>query len=92
MWRAGATPASGHERMFKTLWFDDNLNGKIKKDATSSDQSAPGSDTGDVCFGTAAAAQVTLHDLYDQNSQATTTSTKIWERLTDSTTATWSEK
>ena len=38
MWSAGATASTGHERMFKTLWFDDNLNGKIKKDATSAAQ------------------------------------------------------
>ncbi len=78
MWRAGATPASGHERMFKTLWFDDNLNGKIKKDATSATNQRPDDTGAFVSTGVPG-----LHDLYDQNSQANNI-TKIWERLTDS--------
>ena len=42
-------------KFFKTLWFDDNLNGKIKKDS-SADRSATGATDVDA-----------LHDLYNQN-------------------------
>ena len=78
MWRAGATAATGHEKMFKTLWFDDNLNGKIKKDDTSATNQRPDDAGARVSTGVPG-----LHDLYDQNAQANNI-TMIWEWLTDS--------
>ena len=81
LWRAGATPASGHERMFKTLWFDDNLNGKILKDTSGRAARRPDPD-GDANPGTAAGAQATIHDLYDYH-QDDNNIDKIWQFLTD---------
>ena len=82
MWSAGATAASGHERMFKTLWFDDNLNGKIKKDATSAAQADRV--TALAASGVTDAPPTNgLHDLYNQNG-VTSNINKIWELLTDS--------
>ena len=81
MWQAGATPASGHEKMFKTIWFDDNLNGKILKDTSGRGARRPDPD-GDAGAGTAAGAQATIHDLYDQNGDDNNIN-KIWEFLTD---------
>ena len=42
MWRAGAKAGTG-ESMFKTIWFDDNLNGKILKDTDRQGRAAAGS-------------------------------------------------
>ena len=82
MWSAGATAASGHERMFKTLWFDDNLNGKIKNDATSAAQADRV--TALAASGVADAPPTNgMHDLYNQNG-VTSNINKIWELLTDS--------
>ena len=80
MWRAGATAATGHEKMFKTIWFDDNLNGKILKDTTGRGARRPDPD-GDGA-GTAAGAQGTIHDLYDYH-QSDNNINKIWQFLTD---------
>ena len=80
MWRAGATASTGHERMFKTLWFDDNLNGKILKDTTGRGARRPDPD-GDGA-GTAALAQARIHDLYDQDEDDNNID-KIWQFLTD---------
>ena len=63
-WSCGRpTPPPGTgDSMFKTVWFDDNLNGKIKKDTTASltrgrpGQGADGNVTAD-----------NMHDLYNQN-------------------------
>ena len=81
MWRAGATAATGHEKMFKTVWFDDNLNGKILKDTTGRGARRPDPD-GDGNPGTAAGAQATIHDLYDYH-QDDNNINKIWQFLTD---------
>ena len=54
----GATPPSTMGKFFKTLWFDDNLNSKIKDDG-SADRSATGVADVDA-----------LHDLYNQNEDA----------------------
>ena len=78
MWRAGTSPSTGHEKMFKSIWFDDNLNGKILKD-TAARRPDPDADGA----GTAAGAQATIHDLYDQNDNDNNIN-KIWEFLTDS--------
>ena len=75
MWRASTSAATGHEKMFKTVWFDDNLNGKIAKDATSATNRRP-----EPVTGTTAAA---MHDLYDQNGSDANLEV-IWEFLTDS--------
>ena len=81
MWAASATAGSG-EKMFKTLWFDDNLNGKIKKDATTAAQADRA--TALAADGSTETAPTNgLHDLYDQNDTAGNI-TKIWELLTDS--------
>ena len=80
MWRAGATAASGHERMFKTLWFDDNLNGKILKDTSGRGARRPDPDGAGA--GTAAGAQARIHDLYDQDEDDNNID-KIWQFLTD---------
>ena len=77
MWRAGATAASGHEKMFKTVWLDDNLNGKILKDTTAERPDPDGDGAG-----TAAGAQATIHDLYDYHENDNNIN-KIWEFLTD---------
>ena len=77
MWRApaensgtDATATTG--KFFKTLWFDDNLNGKIKDDG--------GADrTGTVGQGDTANA---MHDLYNQNTDDGNIE-MIWEFLTD---------
>ena len=80
MWRAGATAATGHEKMFKTIWFDDNLNGEILEDTTGRGARRPDPDgTGP---GTAAGAQATIHDLYDYH-ESDDNINKIWEFLTD---------
>ncbi len=79
-WEASATPASGHERMFKTLWFDDNLNGKILKDTSGRGARRPDPDGAGA--GTAAGAQATIHDLYDYH-QDDNNIKKIWQFLTD---------
>ena len=64
-WTVAASP--GTPDRFKTLWFDDNLNGKIKKDpttpgATSNRPDPDGAGT-DAAKGDANA----MHDLYDDN-------------------------
>ena len=74
MWRAGASAGSG-ERMFKTVWFDDNLNGKIAKDGTSASNPRPEPTTGNPAND--------MHDLYNDNENAGNID-KIWEFLTDS--------
>ncbi len=80
MWRADATAASGHERMFKTIWFDDNLNGKILNDTTGRAARRPDPDGADA--GTAELAQARIHDLYDQDEDDNNID-KIWQFLTD---------
>ena len=77
-WNASAKAGSG-EKMFKTVWFDDNLNGKIKKDATSATNQRPGPDDGTL----ASSGVPAMHDLYDQN-RTPNNLTMIWESLTDS--------
>ena len=53
--RSGADAAATAGKHFKTLWFDDNLNGKIKDDG--------GANRAGTVTGTANA----MHDLYNQN-------------------------
>ena len=77
MWRAGATAGTG-TKMFKTVWFDDNLNGKILKDTD-----APRPDPDGDEAGTAEGAAATIHDLYDQNENENNIDV-IWQFLTDS--------
>ncbi len=79
MWRAGATKGTGTER-FKTIWFDDNLNGKILKD-TSARRPDPDGDGA----GTAAGAAARIHDLKDQDEDDNNIN-KIWQWLTDADT------
>ena len=75
MWKATASAGTG-DSMFKTVWFDDNLNGKIKKDG-SPDRARPGQGAD----GTVAADA--MHDLYNQNARDGNINA-IWEYLTDS--------
>ncbi|MCY3746530.1 MAG: fibronectin type III domain-containing protein [Acidobacteria bacterium] len=79
MWRAGAKAGTG-ESMFKTIWFDDNLNGKILKDTTGRGARRPDPDGAGA--GTAEGAQATIHDLYDQD-ESDNNIDKIWQFLTD---------
>ena len=81
MWKATATPAASGEKYFKTVWFDDNLNGKIKKDKTADltrgrPMQRNADDTDNVTADD-------MHDLYDQNSRDGNIEA-IWEWLTDS--------
>ncbi len=78
MWKATTGPDGG-EAMFKTVWFDDNLNGKIKKDG-SPDRARPMQRNADDSANVAADA---MHDLYNQNDRAENIEA-IWEYLTDS--------
>ena len=77
MWRAPAENSGTDDtattgKFFKTLWFDDNLNDKIKDDG--------GADrTGTVGQGNTANA---MHDLYNQNTDDGNIE-MIWEFLTD---------
>ena len=72
MWRAPAENSGGDGKVFKTLWFDDNLNGKIKDDGDANR-------TGIVGDGNTANA---MHDLYNQNADDANIQ-MIWEFLTD---------
>jgi len=78
MWKATTGPDGG-EAMFKTVWFDDNLNGKIKKDG-SPKRARPQQRNADDSANVDADA---MHDLYDQNSRDGNIEA-IWEYLTDS--------
>ena len=75
MWRVGATSATTDR--FKTLWFDDNLNGKIRKDS-GADRPMLDPD-GD---GTADVEANALHDLYDDNDSPGNIN-MIWQFLLD---------
>ena len=77
MWKASASAGTGTSR-FKTVWFDDNLNGKILKDTV-----APRPDPDGDGPGTAAGAQATIHDLYNAAGREDNINV-IWEFLTDS--------
>ena len=78
MWRAAAKNSAMDDgdattgKFFKTLWFDDNLNDKIKDDGDADR-------AGTVGAGNTANA---MHDLYDQN-QDDGNIEMIWEFLTD---------
>ena len=74
MWKATTAKGSGTS-MFKTVWFDDNLNGKIAKDATSASNKRPMQGDGTVTADN-------MHDLYNQNDRDGNI-TAIWEFLTD---------
>ena len=76
MWKATASPATG-TKMFETIWFDDNLNGKILKD-TAAERPDPDGDG----EGTAAGAAATIHDLRDAADRDNNINA-IWEFLTD---------
>ena len=80
MWKATTGPDGG-EAVFKTVWFDDNLNGKIKKDKTADlprgrPEQRNAADDGNVTADD-------MHDLYNQNKRAENIDA-IWEWLTDS--------
>ena len=78
MWSAGATKAKTGEQMFKTIWFDDNLNTVILKDNKAADQADRA-----IALGAAAPAPSHgLHDLYGDNGAANNIK-KIWQLLTD---------
>ena len=72
MWKATASPATG-TKMFETIWFDDNLNGKILNDA-SPPRGRPMTD-GDVEAGS-------LHDLRNDADRDNNINA-IWQYLTD---------
>ena len=77
MWRAGRKAVTT-EKMFKTIWFDDNLKNGILKDNKAADQADRA-----IALGGTAASTSGLHDLYDENDSAGNID-KIWELLTDS--------
>ena len=75
MWKATASAGSG-EKMFKTIWFDDNLDGAIlEKNPDPRPEQRNADDSGNV-------AGDTLNDLYNQNGRASNINA-IWEFLTD---------
>ena len=77
MWKATASPATG-TKMFETIWFDDNLNGKILKDA-SPPRGRPMTD-GD---GDGSAVEAgSLHDLRNDAGRDSNINA-IWQYLTD---------
>ena len=73
MWKADADRGS-YTRMFKTIWFDDNLDGKILKDTKNRPMQADGSES---------VAGDKFNDLYNHNKRAQNIE-QIWELLTDS--------
>ncbi|MXW38385.1 MAG: hypothetical protein F4Z65_08990 [Acidobacteria bacterium] len=75
MWKADASPASGYTKMFKTIWFDDNLDGKILKDTKTRPMQRNADDSGNV-------AGDKFNDLYNHNSRDENIE-QIWEFLTD---------
>ena len=86
MWRAAAKNSAMDDgdatagKFFKTVWFDDNLNGKIKKDADADRGRDPDGDEAGTAEGTA------NHDARPLRPESRTmaTSMMIWEFLTDS--------
>ena len=72
MWKATASAGTG-TKMFKTIWFDDNLDGKILKDTENRPM---------VSVDGTATAGDKLNDLYNQNARGTNIDA-IWEFLTD---------
>ena len=76
MWKADADPASGYTKMFKTIWFDDNLDGKILKDTETRPEQRLADDSANV-------AGDKFNDLYNHNSRDANIE-QIWELLTDS--------
>ena len=80
MWHVGVAAKADR---FKTLWFDDNLNGKIKKDATSSSNMRPMQpDTSDGAAEGATVAANDMHDLYNDNKDDGNIEA-IWQFLVD---------
>jgi len=82
MWRAGAKPGTGTER-FTTIWFDDNLNGKILKD-TQTMAPRPLDRDADGTTDTTAPRANGLHDLRGGSGPDNENIDKIWESLLDS--------
>ena len=87
MWRVG--PAKVKADRFKTLWFDDNLNGKIGKDGFSNGTQRPDPDGADgalvatdVDGATALTTANSLHDLYNDNGDPANID-KIWQFVID---------
>ena len=78
MWKATTGKKGSGTEMFKTVWFDDNLNSKIEDDGSASRPMQPGASPGD-----AAVAADSMHDLYNDNSRLGNIDA-IWESLTDS--------
>ena len=76
MWKATTGQKGSGTRMFKTVWFDDNLNGKIAKDSSATRPMQRNA------ADTAAVAADSMHDLYDQNERDGNIEA-IWEFLTD---------
>ena len=74
MWKADASAASG-TKMFKTIWFDDNLDGKILRD-TKTRPMQRNSDNSDNVVGDK------FNDLYNHNGRDQNIE-QIWEWLTD---------
>ncbi len=75
MWKADASPASGYTKMFKTIWFDDNLDGNILNDSETRPEQRNADDSDNV-------AGDKFNDLYNDNSRAENIE-QIWEFLTD---------
>ena len=80
MWAVGATSAKPDR--FKTLWFDDNLNGKIRKDSGATRPAQDNNDPATPDDATDDDAANALHDLYDDNSSPGNIE-KIWQFLLD---------
>ena len=76
MWKATATKSGASGENFTTLWFDDNLNGVIKKDTKGKARPMQSAGDGGVVAGN------TMNDLYNQNNDPGNIAA-IWEYLTD---------
>ncbi len=80
MWKATASPGTG-DQMFKTIWFDDNLDGTLLKDTK--DRPMVDGTPGDDNNNDSPVPGDKFNDLYNHNERASNIDA-IWELLTDS--------
>ena len=79
---AGTDPVGTKGKYFKTMWFDDDLNGKILEGRLNRRRGRHGST--DTTWRPTACRRQALHDLYDENAGSDNGNIeKIWQHLTD---------